>query len=70
MRPEVEARVAADAHLIAAAPDLLAALIACLPFIDDADDVQQFFPDSACSDACRAAVQQAKAVIAKATGGP
>ena len=56
---------AANAYLIAAAPDLLAALEAALPFIDDAGDVAQFYPDSSATDACRAAVQMARAAIAR-----
>lgn len=59
----------ANAKLIAAAPELLAALQAALPFIDDAGDIAQFYPDSSATDKCRVAVKQAHAAIAKATGG-
>lgn len=43
-----------------------AALRAVLPFIDDAADVQNLFPDSAASDKCRAAVAEARATLAAA----
>lgn len=59
---------AANARLIAAAPELLAALEAVMPFIDDASDVQNVFPDSACSTACRDAVIAAKTALQKARG--
>ncbi len=55
-------------QLVAAAPDLLEALERCLPFIDDAEDIVQFYPDSAARTDCRTAVAAARAAIAKARG--
>lgn len=45
--------------------NLRAALIAVMPFVDDALDVQQLFPNSAASNACRAAVAAANAVLGR-----
>ena len=61
--------VAANAHLIAAAPDLLAALVNCLPLLEashlDMIDAQQ--EDSA--DLVFIGLEQVRDAIAKAKGG-
>lgn len=46
--------------------DLLEALQAAMPFIDDACDVHSVFPERAASSECRAVVEAARAAIAKA----
>ena len=51
---------------VAVNAQLLEALRACLPFIDDASDVHSVFAESAASTSCRAAVQGAHAAIAAA----
>jgi hypothetical protein len=56
------------AHRDAIKSDLLAALEACLPFIDDAGDIAQFYPDSAATTKCREAVEAARAALSKARG--
>lgn len=47
---------------------LVGALRAILPFVDDAADVQQLFPDSAASATCRAAVVRVRAALAEVEG--
>lgn len=65
--PEQFGEAQANARLIAAAPDLLDALKAALPYVDDASDVHSLFPDSASSVACRAVVAACRVAIAKAS---
>jgi len=56
------------ARLMAAAPELYEALTRIMPFVDDAEDVQKLFPESACSTECREAVKFCRAALAKARG--
>ncbi len=63
---DTEEESKANARLVAAAPDLLEAMERCLPFIDDAEDIAPFYPDSAATTDCRTAVTAARAAIAKA----
>ena len=55
----------ANGPLLAAAPELRDALRECLPFIDDAEDIAQFYSDSSATKACRDAVAKARSVLAK-----
>lgn len=56
----------AVAVLMHAAPELYEALTRIMPFVDDAEDVQKLFPESACSSECREAVKLCRAALAKA----
>ena len=67
LRPDVEARVMADARLIAAAPELLAALRECLEQLV-AYEEQRWLGDGP-ADAGRPDIKAARAAIAKAEAG-
>lgn len=73
--PNNENYIKANAHLIAAAPDLLAALIGALPAIEDAVRAEQSFNDEnedgpeGISTQYADLLDEAKAAIAKAKGG-
>jgi len=64
--PEHEAESEANARLIAAAPELLEAIVLALPYVTDAEG----FPEQFKPGVVARHVAQIRAAIAKATGEP
>jgi hypothetical protein len=53
-------------RLLASHAELVHALRSVMPFVDDAEDVQNVFPESAMSNACRSAVAICRSAVADA----